>query len=265
MLAPAKLPERFARWNHEHGAPRGRPLSELGWRGRFLSRAAKDRYRGPFALQPNNTTRAFEYPWAYEVAALKPGMRVLEVGGGLAGYQFLLDRAGCRVVNVDPGPAAEGVGWPCDQKRIAELNERFGTRVELRNTTIEKADLPEASFDRVFSLSVLEHLPLRDALLAMENAYGCLKPGGLFVLTVDLFLNLKPFTTRLKNEYGSNLDIRCLLATQDWEIHEGRTAELYGFPEFDAERIQSHLEDYLRGQGYPALIQCVVLRKPVAR
>jgi len=64
-------------------------------------------------------------------------MSVLELGGGLAGFQFVLDQAGCRVVNIDPGMKSEG--WPCDQQSMQTLNRRFKTSVELRNTTIENA------------------------------------------------------------------------------------------------------------------------------
>jgi len=34
-----------------------------------------------------------------------------------------------------------------------------------------------------------------------------LKPGGRLVLTIDLFLNLKPFTSRTSNQFGVNVSI----------------------------------------------------------
>ena len=86
-----------------------------------------------------------------------PACAVLEIGGGLSGFQFVLDQHGCQVVNVDPGMAGEG--WPCDQNSMAKLNQRFGSHVELRNTTVDKANLPDGSVDRVFSISVIKHLP----------------------------------------------------------------------------------------------------------
>jgi SAM-dependent methyltransferase len=185
MLAPAKLPERYTVWNLKYGAPSGRRLS---WFERHTLRDEQaERARGPFAIQPNNSTRIFEYPWAFEAGDIRPGLRTLEIGGGLAGLQFVLDQSGCEVTNVDPGEEAEGVGWPCEEKAIAQLNRRFGTHVTLCNTTIDRAGLPDNHFDRAFSISVLEHVPSRALAASLEGVYRCLKPGGMFVVTLDLF------------------------------------------------------------------------------
>ena len=87
--------------------PPARPLN------RFVDRFGQS-LRGPFTIQDNNTTRRAEYPWAYFATPLEPGLQVLELGGSLAGFQFVLDRAGCRVTNVDPGNESHGRGWPVD-------------------------------------------------------------------------------------------------------------------------------------------------------
>ena len=157
MLAPAKIPPSFSNWNNSNGAPYGHHVKGLWWKKRLFPAEVIEKLRGPFAIQSNNETRTFEYPWAFYAADLQPRMSVLEVGGGLAGFQFVLDRYGCGVVNVDPGMFT--AGCPCDNTLIEKLNRRFGTRVELRNTTIEKAGLQDEQFDRVFSISVIEHLP----------------------------------------------------------------------------------------------------------
>ncbi|HEU5396807.1 MAG TPA: methyltransferase domain-containing protein [Verrucomicrobiae bacterium] len=262
MLASSQIPDRYHGWNSAHGAPAGRDLKLSPWQKFFLSTEQIDARRGPFAMQPNNSTRTFEYPWAFDAGQLQPGMKVLEIGGGLSGFQFALGRFGCRVVNVDPGMAAHGVGWPCDQKTIRLMNARFGTDVELRNTTVDRAELPDAAFDRAYSISVLEHLPADEIPGVMAHVYRCLIPGGLFILTVDLFLNLFPFTSRPGNEFGVNQNICDLTRSQPWLLKTGKREELFGFPEFDKERILSGLEKYLVGHHYPALAQCLVLEKP---
>ena len=262
MLASAHIPERYQWWNSQHGAPAGREVKLSPWEKFFLSTEQVDARRGPFALQPNNSTRTFEYPWAFDAGELQPGMNVLEIGGGLSGFQFALGRFGCHVVNVDPGLAARGVGWPCDQNTIHLMNGRFGTHVELRNTTVENAQLPDAAFDRAYSISVLEHLPPDEIPVVMAQVYRCLKPHGRFILTVDLFLNLAPFTSRHGNEFGVNQDICELTRSQPWILKAGKREELFGFPEFDKDHILSALEKYLVGQHYPALAQCLVLEKP---
>ena len=278
MLASRRLPEQFAAWNRLHGAPFGRVVRGSALLRRCLPASMWERLRGPFAIQPNNDTRTFEYPWAYYAAfdpeagrgaalragsaAGQPGMKVVELGGGLAGFQFVLDRAGCAVVNIDPGLEANGVGWPCDEASMRKLNARFGTRVDLRPTVAGRAGLDSGAYDRVFSISVLEHLPEGDIREAMECAFRWLKPGGLMIMTIDLSLNLYPFCSRQANEYGCNQDIHKIVAQQPFEMVSGNPAELYGFAEFDVDRILCRLEEYLIGSIYPTMVQCVVLRKP---
>lgn len=261
MIAPARIPETYQQWNRQFGSPNGHRIRFRRLRERFLPASMLHRAMGPFSIQYNNSIRAFEYPWAFAAGELRPGMKVLEIGGSLAGFQFVLARQGCQVVNVDPGMAAEGVGWPCDQASISRLNRMFGTAVELRNTTVDRAGLGEGEFDRVYCISVIEHLPAADAAAVMDHAYRCLKPGGRFILTIDLFLNITPFATRLENEYGTNRDVADLIARQPWKLVTGKRDELHGFPEFNPDKILCRLETFLVG-GYPALAQCLVLQKP---
>ena len=220
-----------------------------------------EQLQGPFSIQPNNTTREFEYPWAFESANLKLGMQVVELGGGLSGFQFVLDQSGCHVINVDPGMEAKGRGWPCDLASIARLNDLFGTEVELRNTTIENASLGENTVDRVFSISVIEHLKDIEIVQAMKHIHRCLKLGGLFVLTVDLFLNLQPFCSRVSNEFGRNQNIRWITELETWELIVGSTSELFGFDGFEVDAVVSNLDKYLIGRYYPVTVQCLVLKK----
>lgn len=261
MLAPAAIPELYRQWNLTNGAPFGYPRFKKSALDYFRRRKSKEQLGGPFSIQANNTTREFEYPWAFYSAEIKSGMRVLELGGGLSGFQFILDRNGCNVVNVDPGMEAKGLGWPCDLDSMKKLNALFGTNVELRNTTIESAALNDNSMDLAFSISVIEHLTDIDIANAMEHIHRCLRPGGLFVLTVDLFLNLQPFCSRLTNQYGRNQDVRRMVKTQNWEIVKGNQEQLFGFDAFKADSILCNLEKYLIGRYYPVLVQCLVLRK----
>ena len=260
MLARRELPSSYRRWNREHGAPVGfrwrSLISQRYWTWPLAANAV-----GCFAFQLNNGTRAYEYPWAFEALQIFPGARILEIGGGLSGLQFVLNRCGCHVTNLDPGTKARGVGWPVDHKSIQLLNRRFGTRVELKNCFIEDAGLGDESFDRVVSVSVIEHIPPDDILTLLSHVHRTLNKGGLFVLTVDLFLDLHPFTSLESNKFGRNVSVRWLVENSGLELLAGCPEELYGLDEFSPQRVLERLPEFLTGSGWPTLVQQVVLRK----
>ncbi|TAM79846.1 MAG: class I SAM-dependent methyltransferase [Acidobacteria bacterium] len=260
MLASRDFPASYRQWNRGNGSPAG-----FRWRGlippRHWTKPVAAKMVGCFAFQRNNGSRTFEYPWAFEALDIFPGAKVLEIGGGLSGLQFVLSRCGCEVTNVDPGMAAHGVGWPVDQESVNLLNRRFGTSVCLKNCFIEDAGLANESFDRVFSISAIEHIPPDDVLTILEHVRRVLKPGGLFVLTVDLFLDLKPFTRLETNKFGRNISIRWLIENSGLELAAGRPEELYGFDAFSPGDILERLPQFFIGSDWPTLTQALVLRK----
>jgi ubiquinone/menaquinone biosynthesis C-methylase UbiE len=235
----AKLPEKYLKWNLKWQAP----------------------YNGLFYYQGNNVSRYFEYPWAFYAVKLKKGMKALDFGGGHCGFQFVLDKCGLEVHNVDPGLAANGVGWPINEKTMNKLNKKFKTSVKLHNCFIEKANLPSEFFDVVYSISVLEHLTKKELHIAMKEIGRILKPGGSFVITLDLFPNLYPFTKRKNNRWGQNYSVRELIEASKLKLIYGNKRELYGFKDFNKNYILENLEKYFIGSNYPVLIQTIILQK----
>lgn len=159
------------------------------------------RCKGPNWLEPAwiGAYRHWEYPWAILNGRLARGLRVLDSGAGNGALQFYLTALGLEVCAHDAGDLrskqvkrlerlarALGLGWRANPTAPhRRLNRFYG--VEVRYTPADAAALPyrDASFDRVFSISVLEHMPddvLRRAMAEMERV---LKPGGLLVLTFD--------------------------------------------------------------------------------
>jgi len=225
---------------------------ELRWR--------HPRWTGPFGFQPNNTTRVFEYPWAFHAVPVGARSPVVEIGGSLSGFQFVMAKSGAAVTNVDPGLEARGLGWPVDAGSIGALNRAFGTDVTLVNTTLEEAGLEDESADAVYSISTIEHIPTADLPSLMKDVRRILRPGGACVLTIDLFLDLVPFTTQSENEFGTNVSVLQLVESSELDLVVGRPEELFGFPQFDADAVRDRLDDFLVGV-YPTLAQCVVLGK----
>lgn len=261
MLARRVIPDQYREWNMKWGAPLGYPprMAQRFW-GRLLPANVKTKLAGPFSIQPNSQTREYEYPWAYHAVPLTKNMRVVDVGGGLAGFQFVLSSACDSVVNVDPGLAAEGRGWKCDPESLRSLNRMFGASVELRNCTMRDAGLEKNSYDVVYSISVMEHLVEEEFWETSRLVWECLKPGGKFVVSVDLFLNLYPFSSRKSNEYGSNFPVGKLTECKTFLLASGNPQEIYGSDEFDKEYILGNLEEYYVG-GYPSMAQCLILEK----
>src|SRR6267378_5483082 len=115
MIARRGISPLHRQWNSTWGAPFGRRGFRLSRRNARVARlldhtmfAAIPSLRGPFGFQGNNTIRMIEYPWAFHVTPIRPGLKVMDLGGGLSGFQFVLDRCGCEVINVDPGMDARG-------------------------------------------------------------------------------------------------------------------------------------------------------------
>jgi len=112
VLLRRDVPASYEPWNRRWGAPHGHPVGRAILPHKLRSLPGAAQLIGPFGFQPNSDTRRLEYPWAFEALELAPGMRVVEVGGSNSGFQFVLDQAGCSVVNVDP--SAGRVNFYCD-------------------------------------------------------------------------------------------------------------------------------------------------------
>jgi SAM-dependent methyltransferase len=261
MLAPRTLKTEAVDWNAKWGAPYGKRPKLVKGRLARLARRYQPKLVGPFGFQPNNDTRVCEYPWIYEqIVAVRP-KRVVEIGGSLSGMQFVLSSLGIEVINVDPGEDATGLGWPLRPEDIARLNRSFDTTVQLENSTLEEAAIAHASVDLVYSVSVLEHIPPTEVDSLVKEVSAVLRPGGRFVLTLDLFPDLAPFTATPSNMWGTNIDVARLVDASGLRLVVGDPKELCGYPEFDPEHILETIDSYYVGDGVRALAQLMVLEK----
>jgi 2-polyprenyl-3-methyl-5-hydroxy-6-metoxy-1,4-benzoquinol methylase len=272
MLARRQLPPEFEKWNLKWGVPYGLHSTAMAMlntlpaspRAGILRQRAVQRARGPFAFQPNSSTRSYEYPWTYHQLAGFGTSRILEIGGALSGLQFVLAKEGHEVHNVDPfvdyGSGEYEVN-PVSEH--AHLNALFSTDVTLHRATLPDARI-DGSFDAVYCISTIEHLTPADIEETMTRVKQLLKPGGLLVVTLDLFLNLEPFSSRTSNEWGTNLPASWLQELTGFELVAGVREELYGYEQFSTNYLLSHLEDYAINIYYPTLAQLMTLKAPAA-
>ena len=261
MLAKRDLPAEYAAWNLSWGAPYGRSSPAMILLSPFHGRWAR-RLRGPFAFQGNTTTRQYEYPWAYhQLAGLGPS-RILEIGGALSGLQFVLARNGHEVHNVDPFLDYGKGNYDIEPAaHYAALNRTFDTNVILHRSTLPEAKL-DGDFSAAVCISTLEHLPKKSIQSTLTAVKSLLRPGGLMVLTIDLFLNLEPFCSRSTNVWGTNVSVAWIQDLLGYPVTVGDKTELYGYAEFSTDRILSRLDEFAIGSRYPQLAQLVTFQAP---
>ncbi|SFA50009.1 Methyltransferase domain-containing protein [Paracoccus halophilus] len=142
---------------------------------------------------PKTIIRCIEYPW---IAARMPrpeGLRVLDMGAGVAPLPLWLAQQGARVTTVDGHSLIRTPPAPANWNEWGYLDYGLiDDRIRSHNCLMQ--DLPDAGpFDLIYSVSVIEHIPAearRAALAAMRDR---LVPGGRLLLTLDLI----PGTDRL--------------------------------------------------------------------
>ena len=154
-------------------------------------------------------SREWEYPWAVLAADLpERPLRLVDVGGGGSAFAFYLARRGHECVVADPS-LNEGAGCEYDRQRTLYQNVRSMTKkVLFRTAGIHSVwglpdsrrsarvkfvphlagdlKVPDGHFDRVFCLSVIEHIPRHLWAGCIQEFERVLRPGGRLVISQDM-------------------------------------------------------------------------------
>ena len=125
--------------------------------------------------------KLWEDAWLIRHAGVLPEHRVLDVGGASTIFSFYLASLGCCVAVVDNDWA--NCGTLLNARRVAG---RMGWRLDALDRDVSRP-LPFAdeTFDRVFAVCVLEHLPPRVRQGLMRELGRVLRPGGIAAFTMD--------------------------------------------------------------------------------
>jgi phosphoethanolamine N-methyltransferase len=108
-------------------------------------------------------------------SALRPGVRVLDVGSGIGGAAFHLAKAyGAKVTGIDLAEEMVAIA----QERIAQLGVANSVAFVLGD--VLEADFPEP-FDIIWSRDAFMHIP--DKPLLFSRLYSLMAPGGRLVIT----------------------------------------------------------------------------------
>jgi len=107
-------------------------------------------------------------------ADLAPGQRVLDLGCGWAYGTYWARALGCTVAGVDLG---------MDQLRWARRALDRGESLGLTNANAKALPFPDRSFDRAFSVEMMEHVFRPDREAVMAEIARVVKPGGKVALS----------------------------------------------------------------------------------
>lgn len=107
-----------------------------------------------------------------DIAGVKPGDAVLDLGCGTGTLAVMAAQRGARVTGVD-----------ADSRMLAQAAPKVdGLDVRLIEGSTTTVELEEASFDIVISSLFFHHLADADKRLTLERTVRWLKPGGRLVI-----------------------------------------------------------------------------------
>ncbi|MBL8013431.1 MAG: class I SAM-dependent methyltransferase [Candidatus Omnitrophica bacterium] len=146
----------------------------------------------------NELKKLWEDTWILAHSDVHKGMKVLDIGGASTPFSFCLADMGCsvRVIDNDWGNCgtvyngnyvAKQMNWD-----LETLDWDIGRGLPFEND----------SFDRVFCVCVIEHLPSVVRQLLMKEIRRVLKPGGIAGLTTDYDHGRKVITTDKGLRFG---------------------------------------------------------------
>ncbi len=127
---------------------------------------------------PFHWSRQFEYPWALHNAELEKHQRVLDVGSNVCVPKYYMAKRVSSVVCIDNDQAS--------MTKATEISKGFGFE-NIVHFCEDVRSMPflDDMFDRVFCLSMLEHIP-EGREQALDEMIRVLKPGRPLLLTMDV-------------------------------------------------------------------------------
>ena len=151
----------------------------------------KGKYRDAirYLVIPVNYWRALEYRLVYDEGDFREGETVLDIGSPKLLSLFLAERTGARVFSTDiEDYFLREYGMIRDLRAIPE------DRLQIQVEDGRSLTFPDRTFDKVYSLSVVEHIPGDGDGTCLKEVARVLSPGGRCVLTV-------PFAPSSRTEY----------------------------------------------------------------
>lgn len=137
--------------------------------------------------------KAHNRPWIAAQGDFAPGQTIMEVGGAYSTLpHYLAAIHGLEAwVGDDFGMQSGDAMWSRwgDPHEVARRHPQITYVFEPMGSF--SPQYPDHHFDRIFSVSTLEHIAVADRLPVLKDMNRCLKPGGKMLHTIDVSSNWK--------------------------------------------------------------------------
>jgi len=144
---------------------------------RIAAQIAREKEEAGQQLSFVYPSKVWEYPWALTRHDAPEGELVLDAGCGVSALPITLAELGATVVAID-----NDLRWLTMLQQAASFHRAAVVPVEMDMTSLR---FPDATFDRVYCISVLEHIDPEAQPGVAREMNRVLKPGGVLYLTVD--------------------------------------------------------------------------------
>lgn len=140
-------------------------------------------------IMPVSYWRAVEFKLVYDNADFRPSDRILDIGSPKLLSLYIAKKLGAEVYSTDiDGYFVKEYTTLRSMEHLSP--EKFHVEVE----DGRKLSFPDNSFDKVFSVSVIEHIPDHGDSECLREVGRVLRPGGRCMLTV-------PFALESQDQY----------------------------------------------------------------
>lgn len=132
--------------------------------------------------------KAHNRPWIEDAGQFAKGQRIIEVGGGYSLLpKYLADKHELEAwIGDDFGMSSGDPLWSRWGDPLTLPDRYPSTKYVFERFGAFSSKYPDAYFDRIFTVSTLEHVPVQDRLMVFEDMHRCLGPGGRQLHTIDI-------------------------------------------------------------------------------
>ena len=137
---------------------------------------------------PMNYWRSIETPLILDSLNPKEGETILDIGSPKLLSFYLSKKFNVKVIASDVNDYF--IDYCNDFSKVLDFNGSYETKI----LDATRLNIKSNSIDKVYALSVFEHIPKEGDITAMKEVRRVLKKGGIFLLTI-------PYGNKFQNEF----------------------------------------------------------------